>query len=363
GGRRGERDAFGEEESLPELATHSCEFPDLRLLFDTLGNYIKPDGMSKLIDGAHDLQASRVATHRLHKGAVDLQGIDGEAREVAQAGEPGPEVVEDDARPNLLAGLDPAEGLGAVVHQNPFGNLELEGAGIDAARLDHFGELRKKGRFCELPPRDVHAHRELRLALALKHRQIAAGPLQHEASNGHDERRLLGEMDELLGRNGAEIAMFPSQQRLEPGSAAVAKAHQRLVVELELLASERIAELALELHLVNGELGDLGLGAGAEAVEPARTQLAKQILLVAEAVQDHSQEEPQNGVRRLDPGAQLLLHDKRELGVLDGRRRGRSLGPVEGGQLAEHLARTEDGKNSPLRSEAGPDFHEPRLNH
>src|SRR5262245_63393329 len=100
-------------------------------------------------------------------------------------------------------------------------------------------------------------------------------------------------MDELVGRNGAELRMLPTQECLESGGAAVLEAHQGLVVQLELVAGEGAAELALELDLVDGQLGEVGVRTGVDALEPA-TGIAKQILLVTEAVQDHAQEKPQN---------------------------------------------------------------------
>ena len=66
---------------------------------------------------------------------------------------------------------------------------------------------------------------------------------------GHrgDERGLLGELDELAGRDRAELRVGPAQQRLGADAGAGVERHLRLVVQLELaLGVERVLEVGEE---------------------------------------------------------------------------------------------------------------------
>ena len=57
---------------------------------------------------------------------------------------------------------------------------------------------------------------------------------------------LLRMRDELVGLDHTSLRMTPAQQRLEPGNRAVLQPHDRLIVDLDLVALERAAQIGLE---------------------------------------------------------------------------------------------------------------------
>ena len=55
-------------------------------------------------------------------------------------------------------------------------------------------------------------------------------------------------MDELIGSHEAALWVAPAQQRLKPDHHLPIELDQRLVVKLELVALERVAQVALDRH-------------------------------------------------------------------------------------------------------------------
>ena len=79
------------------------------------------------------------------------------------------------------------------------------------------------------------------------HRAVVhAHPVQHPLADVEDQVGLLGERNELRGRNVAVARQAPAQQRLGADDAPVAQVHLGLVVDHQLVALQRAAQLALE---------------------------------------------------------------------------------------------------------------------
>ena len=64
----------------------------------------------------------------------------------------------------------------------------------------------------------------------------------------HDQAAVLGDGDELGGVEQAALGVLPAHERLDAGDLAGAQADHRLVVEGELVAVERLAQLAFDLE-------------------------------------------------------------------------------------------------------------------
>ena len=98
---------------------------------------------------------------------------------------------------------------------------------------------------------------------------LAAGAFLHPAPDRLDQAAVLGDRDEVAGVEQAALGVAPAHQRLEAGDLAAAQGDQRLVVELELVALERLAQLALDLEPAQRPRPHLGveeLAAGASAL-------------------------------------------------------------------------------------------------
>ena len=70
----------------------------------------------------------------------------------------------------------------------------------------------------------------------------------HPAADRLDQAALLGDRDELAGVEQAAPRMVPAHQRLEAGDLAAAQRDDRLVVQRQLVAPDRAAQLVLELQ-------------------------------------------------------------------------------------------------------------------
>ena len=78
--------------------------------------------------------------------------------------------------------------------------------------------------------------------------ELRADCAQHPAPDRDDQPGLLGDRDELIGRHQSALGVSPAQQRLEPDHALVAQLDQWLVVQLELVALDGVAQVALDRH-------------------------------------------------------------------------------------------------------------------
>jgi hypothetical protein len=83
-------------------------------------------------------------------------------------------------------------------------------------------------------------------------RRVLAGARQQAAAHRHDHAAALGERDEDVGRDEAALAVDPARERFDTARAAAGHVDDRLVVELELVAQDRVLEVALEREAVDG---------------------------------------------------------------------------------------------------------------
>ena len=101
----------------------------------------------------------------------------------------------------------------------------------------------------DLAGRHVDAHEQARrrdAGLLPRHRALAG--LAHDpAADRQDRAVLLGDLDELAGRDQPAIGMLPAHERLEPGDAPGLERDDRLVDEPQLAEVDRVLELGSEL--------------------------------------------------------------------------------------------------------------------
>ena len=102
----------------------------------------------------------------------------------------------------------------------------------------------------ELLVREVDAQLEAAvLGMLDLHLADLPAPLQqHEAADGHDQPGLLGHREELLRQQQAAPRVVPAQQGLEARHLAAREVDERLVVDPELAALDRPAQVGLELQ-------------------------------------------------------------------------------------------------------------------
>jgi hypothetical protein len=122
----------------------------------------------------------------------------------------------------------------------------------------------------ELAGRHVHGHGERPARRQFGPvGQLAAGFLQHQPPDANNEPAILGDGNEIAGRDDAEPWMLPADQRLHTDDAAVAEANLRLILHKELLLAQRRPQIRLDLHAFLGPLVQLV----AEQLQPCATAI------------------------------------------------------------------------------------------
>jgi hypothetical protein len=84
--------------------------------------------------------------------------------------------------------------------------------------------------------------------------------LEHPLADRLDQAEVLGERQEAVGAEQAELGVAPANQRLEPGDHPGPEAEDRLVDERQLPALDRTSQLDLQLEALH----DLGVHSGLE---------------------------------------------------------------------------------------------------
>jgi hypothetical protein len=103
-------------------------------------------------------------------------------------------------------------------------------------------------RIGELVGGDVDRGRQRDAERAAPLGELDAHAVEHEGAERHDDPALLGDGDELRGRDGAEAGMRPARERLDADEAAAAEIHLRLVADFQRPGIHRVAELVLDLQ-------------------------------------------------------------------------------------------------------------------
>ena len=96
---------------------------------------------------------------------------------------------------------------------------------------------------------DVRAHHLRRGGAEVgdPRRHLAARLVQRQAADVDDHAGVFGDGDEVRRRHQAAHGVTPAQQRLEPGDAAGSQRDDRLIVHLERVVVDGVAQVGLEL--------------------------------------------------------------------------------------------------------------------
>ena len=141
--------------------------------------------------------------------------------------------------PSALSSLQAADRqLGVVPSARLSVISSVERARVDTGCRRARRARRRRCRACwSWLERQVDAHRQRRLARERRLDATAPGGSPRAAPSGRSARsaRLLGERMKSVGAIRPRSGMVPAQQRLDAGDGAVVEAHDRLVVQLELV--------------------------------------------------------------------------------------------------------------------------------
>ena len=173
---------------------------------------------------------------------VDLDLVERECGQAAERRIAGAEIVERQRNSDAPEPFDEGMVFQRAFQQHGFGDLDLQPLrrqpGILQRRLDHveqFGLL-------ELDRRQVDGDLDVGRP---RHRVVAGAP-DHPFAERNDQAGLLGQRNELVGRNEPAGRMPPAHQRFRAAPLAGLHVEERLIVHLELTARDGVAQIAFE---------------------------------------------------------------------------------------------------------------------
>src|SRR3989442_2679447 len=234
-GRNGTR----KEVALPQIAGVRTQELPLIVRFASLRDHAQSQ---RVRERDHRLRNRRVAAALLDPAderAVDLEAVDRQSREIAQARIARAEVVHRDLHAEGLQALEDQDRLVAIVDEHALGKLQLEPAWFEPRRPQSPGNGFEEVRAAELLRRNVHGEPEPGEPGFVPGFDLAASSNEHEFTEWMDEIAVLRDQDELQRRNPPALAVPPADQSLHPDSAPGGEIDLGLVVDFQLVSSQR----------------------------------------------------------------------------------------------------------------------------
>ncbi len=304
-------------------------------------------------DGAQVIAGREFA----HEAAVDLERVEGEAAQVGERGVPRAEIVQRDAHARLAQRAQDRHGCAGLVHEDGFGDLQLQAAGGQPGRaqrrLGHAVQVLRH----DLHGRDIDRNRE-RFGPGGR---VAAGLGQHPLAHGLDQSGVLGHGDELARSHLPQLGMVPAQQGLEAGDPPRIQVDDGLVGQVELATVERFLELALNGQAPPASRGHLRFEKPDLAAAGRLGRIKGEIGVVEQGVDVRA---VARGQRHADAGAHgdaCIAHLAGRLQAVEDPVR-ELLGLVDGGDIAQDdgelvAPQTRDGvRSARARQQAAPDL-------
>ena len=126
--------------ALTEIAAQPEEHAGLRGSLDAFGDGSESEALAEADDSGDDFPALTHAGHGADETSVDLEAVEGEGLEVAQAGVAGAEVVEGEAAAELLQLAGNGIGAGEVFEERALGDFDDDAVEREASLLRAFGD-------------------------------------------------------------------------------------------------------------------------------------------------------------------------------------------------------------------------------
>ena len=212
------------------------------------GDHLQIKVLAKLDHGGDDLGRAGVGGHGADEIAVDLQGVEGQPRQIGERREAGAEVVQGQGRASLAQVAQDHRGPVRIAHDVALGHLQLEGARRQAGVAQDLDDVGNEVRAVDLAGGQVHRHGQLagRPVGVAPDGELAGGLAHHVGAERAHQAHLFAERQELVGRQQATPGMTPADQGLEARQRAGGEAHDRLVVGHQLAPADGAAQIALQ---------------------------------------------------------------------------------------------------------------------
>ena len=235
-------EGIGEPVALHLVAVLLAQVLDLLGALDAFRHHVEAERMRHGDDGGGDRLVVRVGGDVADELLVDLEGVDRQALEVGKRGIAGAEVVDREGDADRLQAPQRRDRLLGVRHHHALGQLQLQLVGRDVVLGEDVAQAPDQVAAQQLRHRDVDRHGDVAQALRLPVGELRARLLHHPCTDLDDEPGFFGNRDEHPGRDVAEVAAAPAQQRLDAGDALVQERELGLVHEAELVALECLAQ-------------------------------------------------------------------------------------------------------------------------
>ena len=191
--------------------------------------------MGQRDDRTHDRRRRPVLVHRRDEGLVDLQDVDIGLLKLGERGVPCAEVVDGELDPEVPKAVQVVAGDTQALQQRGLGDLHGDPVRGDFAATQGLAQCANR---IVLPQRargQVDRQRATRRAPLCA---PAAGLLQYPAVHRRDKGTLLGDRDELVGREQSESGTFPADEGLGADHLLIGQRHNRLVEDPQLVAGD-----------------------------------------------------------------------------------------------------------------------------
>jgi hypothetical protein len=246
-GGLGRMEAFGEsfgellgwdgaavEPALAYVAAQPEEHVGDILRFDAFGDGGEAKAVAEADDGGGDLSALPGVGHGADEAGVDLEFVEGEELEVAEAGVTGSEVVEGETGALLLQFGRYAGGVLGVVDEGALGDLEDETVEREFCVFGGSQDMAGETKVGQLGEGDVDREGQVIGDV------FGCGEDGAEEFAGEEavEAGFFGEGNELVWGDEAALRMLPAGEGFEAAEKAGAKLYEWLKVRNDLVAFE-----------------------------------------------------------------------------------------------------------------------------
>jgi hypothetical protein len=164
-------------------------------------------------DGRHQRSVILICADVAHKRLVNLERMHRKALQVGQAGIAGAEIVQRQLDSHVTQLDELAKRALVMLHQNAFGDLQLEGGSGNPCFVQDFPDQAAEVGLFQLPGRQVDGHFQLRVVGIAPDFQLLAGLAQCPLADRHDQAGLFRIGDECATGNRLGSRRLPAQQR------------------------------------------------------------------------------------------------------------------------------------------------------
>src|SRR5882757_9788438 len=259
------RDRRGEEVSLPLLATVRAQEFQLLWRLDPLGDHPQSERMRERNHRLGDRRIVPGLVDPAHERAVDLQAVDGQPRQIAQARIACAEIVHGDLHAERFQAIQDVGCLLAILDQDALGELELQTPGLKLGRAHGALHGLDEAGAAKLPGGNVYGETQWSVARLVPGLDLATALDDSELAERVDQIGVLGDGHELHRRDPPPLLMMPAHQGFDPHDAPAGEHHLGLVVHFQLVLLQREPQLVLQFDAVGGLPGHGG-GVELEAV-------------------------------------------------------------------------------------------------